>query len=140
MAYPTITVNMNDRAVKKSLRRFHQRSQPERKRALYKVGSMLVSAMLDKISGDGFTKNPNRSSPYPGELHGRLGGSMFVDVKSNGSQMRCGPHEKYAEPLEFTHPKMPNSRVQRPFVQDSLQENLKKAYKILAGRMFGLLK
>jgi len=140
MAHPEIRVKVDSRRWRNTIKRFQRRSPSERKKALYQSGGLLIKAMKGKLAGPGHTRG-SRSSPYPGAGHtGNLARTMFVDVESDGSGMRCGPHEMYAVPLEFRLPKSGTSKVRKPFVLDSWTEQAERVFKIISGRMFGLLK
>lgn len=110
------------------------------KRGMNKAGGLLLKDMRRKISGPGFTRNPARSSPYPGIASGEMFRTMFSSVSQEGDAivLRVGPNVHYAIYQEYGTKHIPA----RPFVgptwrdkgdsaidkiQDAISDQVRKA-------------
>jgi hypothetical protein len=65
--------------------------RPRLKQGLAKAGSILERQVKEHLSGPGFTRNPARSKPYPGVLHGTLRSSVHFRLESDGLTVHVGP-------------------------------------------------
>jgi len=84
--------------------RLTTKMKPNIRQALVKAGAILEGQIKEHLSGPGFTRNPNRSSPYPGILSGTLRSSVHFKLESNGLTVHVGPGgaaRKYAAIHEF---------------------------------------
>lgn len=71
--------------------RLTKEMRPRLKRGLAKAGSIIEKQIKRYLSGAGFTRNPMRSSPYPGVLHGSLRSSVRFVLESDGLTVHIGP-------------------------------------------------
>ncbi len=133
-----LTVKFNDKRYKRMLNRF-QRAQPaQRKKGMFAAGTIFLKEMKSKTRGEGFTRNPSRSSSYPGVNTGEMRRTMNVNVENDGMEMRVGPHVNYAQYLEFHEHR--NTKIKRPFVRDTLTEGFEKAVDAIARAVFSPLR
>ena len=90
-----------------------------------KAGEIFLSSIRDKISGEGFSRNPARSSPYPGIKSGEMFRTLFMKVsrRQGGVTLRVGPNVDYAIYQEYGTSTIPP----RPFVGPTLNEELDEA-------------
>jgi len=68
-----------------------QEMRPRLKRGLAEAGSIIEKQIKQHLSGAGFTRNPMRSSPYPGVLHNVLRSSVQFKLESDGLTVHIGP-------------------------------------------------
>jgi hypothetical protein len=86
------------------LGRITDQMKPRLKRGLAKAGSIITKQIKEHLAGPGFTRNPARSKPFPGILHGTLRRSVNFVLESDGLTVHIGPGgdaEKYAAIHEF---------------------------------------
>ena len=95
-----ITVNMTPKQSVK-IGRLTAQMRPRLKRGLARAGTILEKQIKQHVSGAGFTRNPSRSEPYPGILHGRLRSSINFQIESDGLTVHIGPNVVYAAIHEF---------------------------------------
>ena len=134
-----LTVKFDDKRFKRLINRFQKAQPAQRKRGMWKAGIIFLKGMKAKVDGEGFTRNPGRGSPYPGVLSGKMRTSMNVQVKDSGMDMRVGPHKpEYAPYLEFFEHR--NTKIRKPFVRDTLEENFDKAVDAIARAIFSPLR
>jgi len=92
-----------DKRITRKLRSFGADLNGNLKRGMEAAGHVLLRNMRRKISGLGFSRNPARSSPYPGVKHGQMLRTLFskVETVTGGPVLRVGPSVKYAVYQEF---------------------------------------
>ena len=71
--------------------RLTREMKPRLKRGLAEAGSIIEKQIKQHLSGAGFTRNPMRSSPYPGILHNALRPSVIFKLESDGLTVHIGP-------------------------------------------------
>ncbi len=133
-----LTVKFNDKRFKSLLNRFQKAQPAQRKKGMFGAGAIFLKGMKRKMRGEGFTRNPSRSSSYPGHLTGETVRTMNVQVKDDGMEMRVGPHVNYGQYLEFFEHR--NTKIKRPFVRDTLTEGFEKAVDAIARAVFSPLR
>ena len=124
MAEISITVT-GDKRVTRKLTGFSRALPGQLRKGFQRAGAIFIKDMRTKISGLGFSRNPARSSPYPGIKSGEMFRTLFMKVgrESGGVSLRVGPNVKYAVFQEFGTKHIPA----RPFVGPTLQENIDEA-------------
>ena len=124
MAEITIKVD-GDKRVTRKLTGFSRALPGQIKKGFQRAGSIFIRDMRTKISGLGFSRNPARSSPYPGIKSGEMFRTLFMKVggAATGQYLRVGPNVDYAVYQEFGTSHIPA----RPFVGPTLKENLDEA-------------
>ncbi len=105
------------------LNRFSDELPKNIRKGLNAAGSELLLSMRRKISGDGFVKNPARSSPYPGVFAGEMLRTTFSKPDPDGYAIRVGPNVDYAKYHEFGTSRMPA----RPFIWPTWEDTGDKA-------------
>uniref|UniRef100_A0A6M3JV65 Tail protein n=1 Tax=viral metagenome TaxID=1070528 RepID=A0A6M3JV65_9ZZZZ len=124
MAEIIIKVDGAERIVRK-IDGFSRALPGQIKKGFQRAGSIFIKDMRTKISGLGFSRNPARSSPYPGIKSGQMFRTLFMKVggTATGQYLRVGPNVHYAVYQEFGTSTIPA----RPFVGPTLKENLDAA-------------
>lgn len=121
MSKITLTFN-GAQAVSRKLGNIDRALPDDIARGLNSMGATLLKSMTRKVSGPGFTRNPQRSSPYPGVYKGNLFRSLFSKVNKPRLQLRVGPNVEYAYHLEFK-----KGKGRYPFVGPTLDDTGDKA-------------
>ena len=124
MAEINITVT-GDKRVTRKLTGFSRALPGQLRKGFQRAGAIFIKSLRTKISGLGFSRNPARSSPYPGIKSGEMFRTLFMKVDKAGGnpRLRVGPNVKYAIYQEFGTKHIPA----RPFVGPTLQKNIDEA-------------
>jgi len=158
-----LSIKLDDKRFRRTMERFKRQQPQQRRKGMLKGGSILVRSIHKKIGGEGFTRNPSRTSKYPGVLTGTMYKTIYAKVDPKGTWLVVGPGgaaSKYAAALEFgasitqTVSKKQhwylglakgiwiktgstlNIRIPpRPFLGDTLKEEVDKVMKIIFGEV-----
>ena len=95
------------------------------RKGFVRAGGIFLKSIRQKISGEGYSRNPGRGVPYPGIKSGEMFRTLFVEVKdtTSGPSLRVGPNVEYAVFQEFGTKHIPA----RPFIDPTLEGELDKA-------------
>ena len=122
MAEISITIN-GDKRVTRKLTGFSRALPGQLSRGFKRAGAIFIKDMRTKISGDGFSRNPARSSPYPGIKSGEMFRTLFMKVgqESGGTLSGAWRNVRVPEKLEpdVTFSSMPLADVISKINKDS---------------------
>lgn len=133
MADISFNIKFDGKNGSRKLNAFDAKFRGNLKRGLRGAGKILSKSAKRKIQGEGFTRNPTRSSDYPGVLSGQMLKTLMWQMIHSNMGVQVGPNVEYGPYLEFGTKNMPA----RPFMGDTWKEEKDDAIKTVNDAVMG---
>ena len=131
----TVSMSANAKSGGRKVSAFLRRGPGDIKKGLRVAGAVVLKQWRKNISGDGYTRNPSRSVPFPGVASGQMFRTLALQSTDGGMAVRIGPDVDYAIYHETGTRNMPARPVVEPTWDMAGEEALAKFHAISMGSL-----